>query len=147
MPTLASLRRHLADRVVAAGALTVLIAGGTVYFYAHDDTGLVTAYSLGWAGNEATACSYDAEAERMTVTVRLTGNASANVDLHIGVGVWSNHDSVRQEYQAGHTVNVDEGPFRERQSIAVDLPADTYADGFTDCFLTAGDVDRAEPWN
>jgi hypothetical protein len=143
----ASLRRYLAARVVAAGALTALIAAGTVYFYAHKNTDLVTGYSLDWPGNEATVCYYDAEAEVMTVTVRLTGHADADVDLHIGVGVGSNDDSNTQEYRADHTVHVDEGRFRQPESIAVDLPADTYADGFTDCFLAMGDIDRAEPWD
>jgi hypothetical protein len=79
--------------------------------------------------------------------VRFTGHANADVDLHIGVGVWSDDQSSTQEYRADHTVHVDEGNFRQPESIAVDLPADTYAESFPDCFLSMGDVDRAEPWD
>lgn len=81
----------------------------------------------------------------MTVTVRLTGYANANVDFHIGVGVWSNDDSNEQEYRADHRASLDEGLSREWKSIDVDLPADAHDEGFTECFLTMGDVDLAEP--
>lgn len=55
--TPASLRRYLADRVAAVGALTALSAGEPFYFYAHDNPELMSGYSLGWAGNKARACS------------------------------------------------------------------------------------------